>query len=53
MASHRPESMRGEKRTLGALVGREWELRTARNRVAFIARRPEGKIDEGIAFLKI
>ena len=44
--------MSGEKRTLGALLGREWELRTARNRVAFIARRMEGKIDEGIAFLK-
>ena len=45
--------MRGEKRTLGALFGREWELKTARNRNAFIARRPEGKIDEEIAFSKI
>ena len=52
MASHRPESTSGEKWTLGALFSREWELRTARNRVAFIARRPDGKIDEGIAFLK-
>ena len=52
LASHRPKSMRGEKRTLGALFGREWELRTARNRVASIARRPDGKIDEGIALLK-
>ena len=42
--------MRGEKRTLGALFGREWELKAARNRDAFIARRPEGKIDEEIAF---
>ena len=45
--------MSGEKRTLGALFGREWELMAARNRDAFIARRPEGKIDEEIAFLNI
>ena len=45
--------MRGEKRTLGALFGREWELKAARNRDAFIARRPEGKIHEGIVFAKI
>ena len=45
--------MRGEKRTLGALFGREWELKAARNRDAFIARRSGGKVDEEISFLKI